>query len=363
MVDDPVLDEVDDYDVLHDYMDLGQELEDAAAAWHMNHRSTGQSAGRHAPKALKQLTESQSQSGYADFGTDTYKASRNPSKDDSTATSSSLSKAAGGEGAADAALADGLPQISKLLHDNPPCCNAGRGRGGTKKPKSSNSRNGPDVALSATAAVGGLVALTGSLLSYAVARARGSKREQQLKEGLRRKETALAAMQAELEALQVTATRMLELEAELKASNTHLLTMNDEVERARAASKRIEGDMALFQDQLYNLSTTEADIKAAMAVAEAKALQAEQRRQEAELQRRQAEARWKVAKQQLELTQTEVETLRGELGLRGSQLQGLTRELEFTRRQLANAEKSVERAQMKARSERTGMSSYDNTWD
>jgi len=47
-------------------------------------------------------------------------------------------------------------------------------------------------------------------------------------------------MQAELEALQVTATRMLELEAELKASNTHLLTMNDEVERARAASKRIE---------------------------------------------------------------------------------------------------------------------------
>jgi len=32
-------------------------------------------------------------------------------------------------------------------------------------------------------------------------------------------------------------------------------------------------------------------------------------------------------------------------------------------RQLANAEKSVERAQMKARSERTGMSSYDNTWD
>jgi len=68
--------------------------------------------------------------------------------------------------------------------------------------------------------------------------------------------------------------------------------------------------MALFQDQLYNLSTTEADIKAAMAVAEAKALQAEQRRQEAELQRRQAEARWKVAKQQLELTQTEVETLR-----------------------------------------------------
>lgn len=68
--------------------------------------------------------------------------------------------------------------------------------------------------------------------------------------------------------------------------------------------------MALFQDQLYNLSTTEADIKAAMAVAEAKALQAEQRRQEAELQRRQAEARWKVAKQQLEQTQTEVETLR-----------------------------------------------------
>lgn len=59
-------------------------------------------------------------------------------------------------------------------------------------------------------------------------------------EGMRRKETALAAMQAELEALQVTATRMLELEAELKASNTHLLTMNDEVERARAASKRIE---------------------------------------------------------------------------------------------------------------------------
>lgn len=35
--------------------------------------------------------------------------------------------------------------------------------------------------VSATAAVGGLVALTGSLLSYAVARARGSRREHKLK--------------------------------------------------------------------------------------------------------------------------------------------------------------------------------------
>ncbi len=37
------------------------------------------------------------------------------------------------------------------------------------------------MAVSATAAVGGLVALTGSLLSYAVARAHGSKRERKLK--------------------------------------------------------------------------------------------------------------------------------------------------------------------------------------
>jgi hypothetical protein len=37
------------------------------------------------------------------------------------------------------------------------------------------------VVVSATAAVGGLVALTGSLVSYAVARARGSKREHKLK--------------------------------------------------------------------------------------------------------------------------------------------------------------------------------------
>lgn len=70
------------------------------------------------------------------------------------------------------------------------------------------------------------------------------------------------------------------------------------------------GDMALFQDQLQNLSTTEAEIKAAMAAAEAKAVQAEQRQQEAEAQRRQTEARWQAAKQQLEHAQTEVDTLR-----------------------------------------------------
>jgi hypothetical protein len=33
---------------------------------------------------------------------------------------------------------------------------------------------------------------------------------------------------------------MIELEAELTASNTHLVAMNQEVERARLASKRIE---------------------------------------------------------------------------------------------------------------------------
>jgi chromosome segregation ATPase len=70
------------------------------------------------------------------------------------------------------------------------------------------------------------------------------------------------------------------------------------------------GDMALFQDQLQNLSTTEAEVKAAMAAAEAKAVQAEQRQQEAEAQRRQTEARWQAAKQQLEHAQTEVDTLR-----------------------------------------------------
>lgn len=43
-------------------------------------------------------------------------------------------------------------------------------------------KGGPDiVVVTATAAVGGLVALTGSLLSYAVARARGSRRERKLK--------------------------------------------------------------------------------------------------------------------------------------------------------------------------------------
>lgn len=47
-------------------------------------------------------------------------------------------------------------------------------------------------------------------------------------------------MKTELEALKSTAQRMIELEAELSASNTHLLAMNQEVERARAASQRIE---------------------------------------------------------------------------------------------------------------------------
>lgn len=41
-------------------------------------------------------------------------------------------------------------------------------------------KGGADI-VAATAAVGGLVALTGSLLSYAVARSRGSKREHKLK--------------------------------------------------------------------------------------------------------------------------------------------------------------------------------------
>jgi hypothetical protein len=45
-------------------------------------------------------------------------------------------------------------------------------------------KGGPDImVVTATAAVGGLVALTGSLLSYAVARARGSRRERKLKGG------------------------------------------------------------------------------------------------------------------------------------------------------------------------------------
>lgn len=59
-------------------------------------------------------------------------------------------------------------------------------------------------------------------------------------DGLRRKEVALKTMKTELEALKSTAQRMIELEAELASSNSHLLAMNHEVERARAASKRIE---------------------------------------------------------------------------------------------------------------------------
>lgn len=49
-----------------------------------------------------------------------------------------------------------------------------------------------------------------------------------------------------------------------------------------------------------------------------------------------------------------VHAIRGELGLRGSELQGLTRELEFTRRRLANAEKRVEAAAQMARERRAG---------
>lgn len=51
---------------------------------------------------------------------------------------------------------------------------------GSNKGNSSN-KGGLDMAVSATAAVGGLVALTGSLLSYAVARARGNKEKNRLK--------------------------------------------------------------------------------------------------------------------------------------------------------------------------------------
>jgi hypothetical protein len=59
-------------------------------------------------------------------------------------------------------------------------------------------------------------------------------------EGLRRKDSALKAMKKELEYLKSTTERMIALEGELAASNTHLLAMNQEVERARAASRRIE---------------------------------------------------------------------------------------------------------------------------
>ena len=59
-------------------------------------------------------------------------------------------------------------------------------------------------------------------------------------EGLRKKEAALLAVQGELDALRATAQRMLQLEQELTASNTHLQAMNAEVDQARAASTRSE---------------------------------------------------------------------------------------------------------------------------
>jgi hypothetical protein len=47
-------------------------------------------------------------------------------------------------------------------------------------------------------------------------------------------------MAGELHGLRVAASHMLQLEAELEASTRNLTAMNKEVERARAASSRIE---------------------------------------------------------------------------------------------------------------------------
>eukprot|EP00775_Hariotina_reticulata_P014316 gene14316-43_t len=181
------------------------------------------------------------------------------------------------------------------------------------------------------AAVGGLLALTGSVLSYALVRVREGKRVR-----------VLTASRANLEA------------------------MTRDLETAREASCKIEADMAAYQDQLQARDSTQQQIMDAMTAAEQRVQQADHARQE-------AEARWKKAFDALDSTQAELESLKGELGLRGSQLEGLTRELEFTRRQvalvpvlhiieLANAEKRVERAMMESRSRRTGYNA-DYDWD
>lgn len=59
-------------------------------------------------------------------------------------------------------------------------------------------------------------------------------------EGLSRKEAALTSLQKELDHLKATTQRMVMMETELAVSNEHLMAMSQEVERARAASQRLE---------------------------------------------------------------------------------------------------------------------------
>ncbi|KAF6260243.1 hypothetical protein COO60DRAFT_918033 [Scenedesmus sp. NREL 46B-D3] len=212
------------------------------------------------------------------------------------------------------------------------------------------------------AALGGMLALTGSLLSYTIARVKGSRREHHLKRGLAAKEQALAATEKELGAtkkqllvLKDAADRRRCIEAELAASRANLAALTTELEAARAASHKLKCDVSVFQDQLHSLSGSKQQVTEAMAAAEQRVMQADQKRQE-------AEERWQKAFSDLQAAQKELETVKGELGLRGSQLEGLTRELEFTRRQLVAAEKRVEHADMESRSARTGYAAEYDSW-
>ncbi|WIA22092.1 hypothetical protein OEZ85_004434 [Tetradesmus obliquus] len=252
-----------------------------------------------------------------------------------------------------------LPTLHSLLgHSEFPANNS-------KAAGHRSSKQHPSAAdASLAAAVGGVLALTGSLLSYTIARVKGSRRERKLQQGLAAKEQALAAAQKELGrtkkqvvVLKEAADRRHSLEAELAASRANLEAMTTELEAARAASRKIECDMAVFQDQLLTLSSSKQQSAEAMAAAEQRVLQAEQQRQDAEV-------RWQKAYRELEAAQEELDTVKGELGLRGSQLEGLTRELEFTRRQLVEAEKRAERAHMESRSARSGYAAEEyDSWD
>jgi hypothetical protein len=95
--------------------DLGQEfLEDAAAAWqHMNRPAAGVSKAP-APQARPGPSPTNGRSAASRQFSDDLASSNQQApyhRDRSTSPA----------GAQDAAAADGLPQIHKLLHDNPSC--------------------------------------------------------------------------------------------------------------------------------------------------------------------------------------------------------------------------------------------------
>lgn len=107
----------DDYDVDIGSQLLEEQMFEEVAMWHQRREAAKQQTGQHAQKDRS-----------APLGLSSDSDSHNHA--DNRATSYSSASAAAGQGSNKPGQAnDGMPQISKLLHDNPSCCSGTHGKG------------------------------------------------------------------------------------------------------------------------------------------------------------------------------------------------------------------------------------------